>query len=56
MNEHDHALFLYLQNKVDEGFTLKELSVTDNKNAGYYSNWLKQKKLNTAKQRQAKTN
>lgn len=45
MNEHDHAIFLYLQNKVDEGFTLKELSVTDNKNAGYYSNWLKQKNL-----------
>ena len=45
MNEHDHALFLYLQNKVEEGFTLKELSIADNKNTGYYSNWLKQKNL-----------
>ena len=40
-----HTLFLYLQNKINEGVSLKDLSIAAGKNKGYYSNWLKRHKL-----------
>lgn len=40
-----HTLFLYLHNKINEGVSLKDLSIAAGKNKGYYSNWLKRHKL-----------
>ena len=51
-----HTLFLYLQNKINEGVSLKDLSIAAGKNKGYYSNWLKRHKLKLSNSDKLKQN
>ena len=51
-----HTLFLYLQNKINEGVSLKDLSIAAGKNEGYYSNWLKRHKLKLSNSDKLKQN
>ena len=51
-----HTLFLYLQNKINEGVSLKDLSIAAGKNEGYYSNWLKRHNLKLTNEDKLKRN